>query len=423
MKKILAFDSWTGGSHHLTRLTRDLYEFNFSLKLLHLGSWGDDLGRNKCEKIDSLDVVDISYYGKHSLDQILEIESPDIVLFLSSHTFAHRALMRYCKKRNIPTFLLGHGLAGVMVNEKDVISFKKLLDRLIFIFPRMGRFVIHVLPAYMRALWLTGGGIQDWINLARDIGRSFFSSSYLGVAPKDSRASAYAVYTNADIKEYISRYQCKKNDISVVGNPDLLYFGMTDDDFCARFSPRASPKNEIMYIQTGYELEGIFFKNDDDFFSHIIKTNEALLKQAIRLTVKLKQLDRRPQFRDRFLASNIDVIDDINYLPRLKTSVAAIIEPTTAAMVPALMGLPLLLAQYGSLSHATFGKIFLSYPAVQHLTNLADIELKLNDVLNFYNVDSINDWIKENSGPSAGGMPQRVLQAINSLIIPAKRLV
>lgn len=421
MKKILAFDSWTGGSHHLIRLTRHLHEFNFSLKLLHLGSWGDDLGRNKCEKIDSLEVVDISYYGKLSLEEILEIESPHIVLFLSTHTFAHRALMRYCKKTNIPTFLLGHGLAGVMVNEKDVISFKKLLYRLIFIFPRIGRFIIHVLPAYMRALWVTRGGIQDWIYLARDIGFSFFSSSYLGVAPKDSRASAYAVYTNADVKEYMSRYKCKKNDISVVGNPDLLYFGMTDDDICIRFSPQVSPKNEIMYIQTGYELEGIYFKNDDDFFCHVLNTNAALAEQAIKLTVKLKQFDRRPQLRDRFLASNIEVIDDINYLPRLKTSVAAIIEPTTA-MVPALMGIPLLLAQYGQLSNAAFGKIFLSYPAARHLTNLADIELKLNDALNFCDQDSINDWIKENSGPSASDMPLRVLKAINSLIIPAKKL-
>ena len=416
MKKILAFDSWTGGRHHLIRLTQDLPEFNFSLKLLHLGSWGDDLGRDKQERIDSLDIVDISFYGKLGLDEILELESPDIVLFLSTHTFAHRALIRYSKKKGIPTFLLGHGLVGVMANKKESVDFSRFFNRLVFIFPRIGRFFIYVLPAYINALRKTGGEAQDWFHLLKDIGASFISSGYLGVSPMDSRTTAYAVYTQGEISEYTFRYKCKREDIFVVGNPDLLHFGFADNNFglCSDFE--LSDTNELMYIQTGYELEGLFFKDDDDFFGHIMKTKAALIQQSLSLTVKLKQGDSRPKLTEKLLANDIDVIRNEDYLSRLKSSVAVIIEPTTAALIPALLGLPLLLARYGPLSDAPFGKVFLSYPMAQNLTNPSDVINCLIKLRNIRNHDEIKHWIDENSGPPANHMPRRVLQAIHTLL-------
>ena len=60
--------------------------------------------------IGEMQVRDVAYYGNKSLLEILDIEKPHAVVFLSNDVFAHRAFNRYCILRNIPTLHLYHGL-------------------------------------------------------------------------------------------------------------------------------------------------------------------------------------------------------------------------------------------------------------------------------------------------------------------------
>ena len=102
-KKVLAFDSWTEGSRNFIRLLDPLKANGMSLKLVHLGSWGNEPDRPMHEKICEMEVCDIAFYPGGSFEAVLDIEQPDAVIMLSTATFAHRAFLRYCKQRSIPT--------------------------------------------------------------------------------------------------------------------------------------------------------------------------------------------------------------------------------------------------------------------------------------------------------------------------------
>src|SRR6478609_3090333 len=122
--KVIGFDSWTGGAHHYQRLIDAFRAQGLALSLVHIGSWGSDLGRPPVETIGDLPVRDISSYPKRGFPDILDAERPDAVLFLSTETFAHRAFNLYCKSRGIPTVNLYHGLVRVQAVDDEGSAYK-----------------------------------------------------------------------------------------------------------------------------------------------------------------------------------------------------------------------------------------------------------------------------------------------------------
>ena len=49
--KLIVFDSWTQGSHHLDILAKTLREAGFKLILVHIGSWGHDKHAGSFKKL------------------------------------------------------------------------------------------------------------------------------------------------------------------------------------------------------------------------------------------------------------------------------------------------------------------------------------------------------------------------------------
>ena len=111
---LIGFDSWTGGISHFSRLIPALSKKNIGFTLVHLSSWNEKYEFEKEKIIDGVLTRDISFYGSNSFRNILEIEKPDAVIFLSTDVFAHRAFIRYCDLKKIPTLNLYHGLIGVL---------------------------------------------------------------------------------------------------------------------------------------------------------------------------------------------------------------------------------------------------------------------------------------------------------------------
>ena len=106
----------------------------------------------------------------------------------------------------------------------------------------------------------------------------------------------------------------------------------------------------------------------------------------------------------------------------LRHCAACIAETTTLAMIPALLGMPLFLANYGALSVLRYGRVLTSYPRGQLLQDLSD----LPGLIGGYNSAdertprAVSEWIDMNVGPlPAEAMPDRVAAVIASLI-PAK---
>ena len=48
---------------------------------------------------------------------------------------------------------------------------------------------------------------------------------------KDAQTPYCAVYTSSDIEHAMHKYLVKKQNLRVVGNPDLVKFGLNEDDF------------------------------------------------------------------------------------------------------------------------------------------------------------------------------------------------
>ena len=167
--KVLGFDSWTQGAHNFERLVSAFRNRNLNLSLLHLGSWGNDPDRPTEEMIGELAVRDISFYADANFAKILDSENPDVVLFLSTDTFAHRAFNRYCRVRNVPTIHLYHGLVRVQSVDNGTPYRVNVYAQLRFVRGKLVKALTYVWPTYSLALWRTGARAIEWFYFVRDI--------------------------------------------------------------------------------------------------------------------------------------------------------------------------------------------------------------------------------------------------------------
>ena len=102
---------------------------------------------------------------------------------------------------------------------------------------------------------------------------------------------------------------------------------------------------------------------------------------------------------------------------RMRNAYAVLAEPTSLAIVPALMGLPLCLVSYDKASDLRYGQVLTSYPKSIMLT---DINNMVDDITRKNNEDSqvsTQEWIQFNAGPMPSeDMPKRVVSVMLDLI-------
>ena len=112
-----------------------------------------------------------------------------------------------------------------------------------------------------------------------------------------------------------------------------------------------------------------------------------------------------------------DICSNDEFVDYLRSAKAAIVEASTAAIIPALMGLPLLLAQYGKLSDQEYGIILTEYPRAKFLQDINNVSVLIKEELQNVDQDKVNSWIEENVGPMpASMMPERVAEVIEKII-------
>jgi hypothetical protein len=377
------------------------------------------------ETIGDLPVRDISSYPKRGFTDILDAERPDAVLFLSTETFAHRAFNLYCKSRGIPTVNLYHGLVRVQAVDDDDSAYKlNLIAHLKFVSSRVLKALRLVWPTYARALWKTHAPMQAWQRFASDIfelalGRLRF------LAAADARTDACCVYVAADVEHAVRKYGFAKHEITAVGNPDLVHFGLPAEAIGSHLDSR-SDWRDVMYIDTGLVYRGYVFSTPEDFRRHLIDTKTELAKHGMRLVFKPHPDHHRSNMLPPLADAGVDVCSDEEFAERLARCCAAIVEPSTLSLMPALLGMPLFLAQYGRLEGQRFGHVLASYPRAKALGDLARFAESLATLQQSYDVDATRRWIAENAGPlPASRMPSRVAEVVTSLIgrgrqIPAR---
>jgi len=417
-KRILAFDSWTGGSFNFERLLPAFRAHGMTFTLVHIGSWGSDPGRPDQETIGSMEVRDVSFYAGKSFDEILDMERPDAVLLLSTQTFAHRAFLRYCERRAIPSLHLYHGLANVQVTDDDKGSHG--IDRVAYaayVVARLGKLIKRTLPCYIAALLKTGATRSDWTRFLYDVARLARGLPF-PVAAADARTTRIAVYTSADIEHAVRVYGLNAEQVIAVGNPDLIRFDLAADMLGVGNQRNAPDVVTVMYIDTALALVGLLFKSQSSFIGHLTATAQSLAAQGRKLAFKPHPAHDLSGLKRDLAGTGIEIISNADFVAKLQDCCACITETTSVALVPALLGIPLLFAAYGDLKTQRFGPALTSYPRGYLLEDVAQVSALLRRDAEEFDTQAVSDWIAANSGPlPAGDMPLRVARIVESLIL------
>lgn len=415
ISKVLGFDNWTGGAHHFSRLLPAFHRCGLELKLVHLGSWGNDPHRPRQEKIGDLEVRDIASYGSNSLARLLDAELPDAVLFFSTDTFSHRALNRYCRQRGIPTVHVYHGVIRVQAINRGSMYKVNFFAQARFAGSRLGKALRYVWPAYVRALWTTSARWSEWRRFAADI-RSLSGGRYIKVSADDARTSKCGVYTEADVSHALDKYGFDPGDALAVGNPDLIQFGLTESLIGYQLEHDRSGAADVMYIDTALVYTGWVFASEAEFIAHMIGTMEALKRQGRRLLFKPHPDHRRGNVLPRLAEAGVEICANTDFVARLQSCCAAITEPSSLSLVPALMGMPLFLASFGQLRGCPFGEVLLTYPRGCILEDIGNMSGHLAEGSN-YDRAATQAWIRDNAGPlPAEQMPDRVAALITGML-------
>lgn len=414
--KILGFDSWTGGAHHYQRLLGAFRDRGMELTLVHLGSWGGDVGRPARETLGELRARDISSYARKGFRDVLRTDNPSAVVFLSTDTFAHRAFNRYCRAAGIPTLNLFHGLVSVQAVDGGSVYKVNLLSQLAFVGSRIGKALRNVWPTYALSLLRTGATLREWMRFGQDIvgltlGRFPVKSA------ADARTTRCCVYVSADVPYAVGKYGFAPQDVTPVGNPDLARFGLTADLLGAHLGDAAQEHADVMYVDTGLVFAGRVFSSLGDFVDHLAATRDALGAQGKRLVFKPHPDHAKTDSLSRFAEAGIELCSNDEFVPRLRDCCACIAEPSTITLIPALMGLPVFLANYGKLQEQRFGDVLTSYPRARLLRDVRDFGALLAEERGQLDVVQARQWIGQNAGPlPADQMPGRVADVLLQMI-------
>lgn len=416
--KVLYFDSWKGGINSFIRLNKAFHQASIDSLLIHLGSWGNEELIVKEEIVDNLLVRDISYYSGSSFKKILEREKPDLVLFLSTHTFAHRAMIRYCDFLAIPTINLYHGFVRVQAVDSNKNPYKvNKLAYLKFALSRLPKMLKHTLPCYIDALITTKAKTDDWGSFLRNLIEIFTKPSNLRVA-SDAKTTSCLVYADADIQHAIDLYGFKKQDVIAVGNPDLISFGMKKEFIGFGLTDITIKHRDVIYIDTALTATGLIFANQIEYIQHLMDTKNELERQGLKLILKPHPETKRLYDLNVFKNAGIEVLDNNKFIERLLTTCAVIVEPSTLALIPALMGIPMVLPTYGKLADLLFGEVLHTYPRAIILNNISNLCEKLKMESEEFDANACEQWFNTNSGPlPAEEMPNRVVEQILKLLV------
>ncbi len=416
--KVIFFDSWKGGAHNYARHLDTMAATDIDAFLLHLGSWGNEEHYEKEEYVGKLKARDISYYNGAGFEEIIKLEKPDLVLFLSIHTFAHRAFNRYCQKHKIPTILMYHGFIRVQdVDNNSKGAYKvNFLSYGIFIVRRLPKMFRHTIPCYIRSIMRTNGELDDYLAFFQNIIDAIVKPSTFKVA-KDSKANRCLIYAGPDRIHARNVYGLKDEDIIEVGNPDLTVFGVNDSDIGCRLAVNANESDEVFYLDTALTAVGLIFRSEQAYLKFLSETNKVLLSKGKRLVLKPHPDTRKNYNVEDFEKAGIEVVGNADMIGRMRNAYAVLTEPTSLAIVPALMGLPICLVAYDQASDLRYGQVLTSYPKSIMLTDINNIVDDITRINKEDSQNSVQEWIRFNAGPLPfEDMPRRVVAVMLDLI-------
>ncbi|HKY80081.1 MAG TPA: hypothetical protein VJM09_01250 [Sphingobium sp.] len=417
---IVAFDSWTGGITNLDRIKPYLDSIGYTLKLYHTESWQPADAQVALPSATGLEMTDVGDRRGSALLELFLEPRPAAVVFLSIDTFSHRAVNRFCKHAGIPTLWLNHGLGAILTTNKGKSLGMHPIARIKYLLPRVTRLFLQVLPTYMAALRVTKASPSDWFRIAKDtyllaVGR------YITKNASDSRCNITAIYTEADREQVIEKYWHEQDEVVAVGNPDLIYFGLKDEEVGLLAKRGAPETNEVVYVDSRLVHYGMAYASEEEFIAHLDEVRASVERQGYSLVLKLHPGHDGTAVPDILARKGYTLLQKEEFCARLLRAAAVIVEPSTAAAVPTLMGLPLLLGKFGSLRAMEYGLLLLNYPRSTQLSSLDDLGFEIHRLWNEPDKGAVRQWIGRNSGPlPSREFPKRVGNLLERVIEEAR---
>ena len=413
--KVVVFDCWTKGTPHVVRLLDAAARHGLEVVMVHYGSWGDDIERPTEEIIDGLPVRDIRGYAGFA--DVLDQERPDAVLLLSLDMLLHRAFNRHCRFRGIPTVHLYSGLWSAQAYDQLGINTPDLARYWRWQMSRATRSLRLVIPTYVAALLQTRARLGEWGAFVAEVWSRLIGSLTVEVPP-DARPGSVCVFNHDDRSHAIEKFRLPPDRITVVGVPDILKFRQLEESighFAGEFDGEYT---DVVYIGTGIRGSRMKIAEDADYVEHLSRTARILKKAGLNLVLKL-HYSRLDGVKSAAAAAGerFDLCDDEDFVARLAASAGAIVEPSSAGLVPILMGKPIYLAQYGRLADLPFGRLLTRYPKASPLVSLDDLAAIGGRRRTTSNQRDTIAWIQSVAGPlPAREMPDRVARVLLAAI-------
>lgn len=218
--KIAYFDYWTKGIHHFKPIDVELKKLGHETVLLHIGSFRAPCGKE--EVIEGIRCRDVRYYGTDLIFKMLEIEKPDAVITLNNQFLVDRTVVLSCRKLNIKTAFMNHGIINVGSSMKEVIelsersfgTFRVRAGRALKNIRRVIPNYLYALARYDAKLLLNMKFIKVILSYLISPGRSIYYPKH----PEELVHDKTLIYCNNDIA-YYKDAGCGGDSIVVVGNP------------------------------------------------------------------------------------------------------------------------------------------------------------------------------------------------------------
>jgi hypothetical protein len=417
--KILFFDYWTRGINNFSRLRSGLVKNGNSVLLIHTGSWREDHVPLE-ETIDGIVCRDIQYYHNH-IGKALRIESPDIVIGLNYSHFLDRILVRYCKKFNIRSIHLMHGVRNIEVETMEI--FAENINRSISFLGKIKRlrsyFRLFYHYYYSRERAISPTDLKYFLRMMLSPGRSI-------ILPEKSHDLLWdkaLVYSQAYKTFFIDHVGFQSNRVKITGNPELdsaiRLIESNNADRLWRDYLDASDIN--LYFNVGkifllidQPVVELGLSTEDIRINELIMLASACERMNYDLIVKLHPSTNSTQMFQVLKAyHNIHLISESKNELLIEKATIVAGRSSTLLMTAIVLKKPIVQIYRDDSNSDTYD------PIILHIE-----ESELNHVLlnpaEYYSskigTETINEYIKEKIGPIDGRSTQRIIRNILSEI-------
>lgn len=354
--KVMFFDSWTAAaSNHFVPIAKRLKQKGIESLLVHVGSWGSDIGRPLKEEIEGMCVRDIAAYGTRYIYDVLRVENPYAVVILTTNYFKDRAVFIACRALSIKSIFLMHGIEELdSKNIKITIQNRKInLRRKRW--EVASKWFKYIIPNYIysgiRNRWNFLFGAEPWRAMWGILRNPELRLTY--PHPSEELVADLAlVYSDAYGEFYKKIYGYSDNNIRVVGIPFLndavAQDSIESEDIRQRYS--VSNEREIaVYIEDANVESNVKGWTTDSRLEYLYEISELCRINNVFFVIKLHPGNTDKELLTERLTSRgiTIVIDRYPLYELIKQADYVIGHISTVLMFAVYCYKPILIPQWG----------------------------------------------------------------------------